>query len=247
MKKFLLAGVAAIAFASGAQAADLGVARGPVASAIIAPVFGWTGFYAGLQAGYGWGRSNGVGCNFALTLCDNYSSNANGFVLGGHVGYNYQINQVVLGLEADLEYNFGRTTSTFFLPNNGATYANRVGGGAQGSIRGRLGFAVDRALIYATGGVAFSGNNYTWAIPPGAPFSNFSRTSVGWTLGAGVEYAFTPNWTARVEYRYANFGRTRFASAVANQDVTQKLDTHTVRLGVSYLFSTGGSAVVARY
>lgn len=249
MKRLMFATLAGLGFATGVQAADVSARHAPVAAAVMAPAFSWTGFYSGLQAGYGWGRSTGWFCDAGLFFCDPHSSRANGFVFGGHIGYNFQINQVVLGLEADLEYNFGRNTSVFAAPNNNGIYYNRISGGLQGSLRGRAGVAVDRALLYVTGGLAFANHGYEVGFAPNTPFGNWSRTSFGWTVGAGVEYAFAPNWTARLEYRYANFGRTRsFSPAVVNNyDVTHKLDTHTVRLGATYLFSTGPSAVVARY
>ncbi|MBL8568453.1 MAG: porin family protein [Phreatobacter sp.] len=221
--------------------------RAPVAAAIVMPAFSWTGAYVGVQAGYGWGRNSGTACDFTRTFCNPYSGSVSGAVFGGHAGYNYQINQMVLGLEADLEYNAGRTASTHVMANFGLTLVNRVSGSIQGSLRGRLGVAFDRALIYATGGLAFSRNSFDWWVPAGPIIVSYARASVGWTLGAGVEFALTPDWTARLEYRYANFAGTRFSSAVSNSDVTHKLDTHTVRLGVSYRFSTGPSAVVARY
>jgi outer membrane immunogenic protein len=242
MKKFLLAGVAAIAFASGAQAADLGVRRGAVAEAIIAPVFGWTGFYVGAQIGYGWGRNTRdvIGGGFTNAY------NSNGLLGGVHIGYNYQINSLVLGIVADIEAAGINGNDA----NVGGTL-DRARINWQGSLRGRFGFAVDRALIYATGGLAVGGMNYS-NNDGVLPTVSFSSTRVGWTLGGGIEYAFTPNWTAHAEYRYTDFGRTSSPGAPGplvngTAAYTTRTTTHTVRLGVSYLFSTGGSAVVARY
>lgn len=242
MKKFLLAGVAIAALSSGAQAADLGVARGPVAAAIIAPIFGWTGFYVGLQAGYAWGSASATqyvtGTN---TIIDVSGYSPNGFVGGVHIGYNYQINNFVVGLEADLE---GASINGRFTYPNGDAWRSRVT--VQGSIRGRAGVAVDRALFYVTGGLALSNLQDSGIDVGGATVSQSGRA--GWTLGAGLEYAFTPNWTARVEYRYTDYGSRRFNLApVAGSDAAFRNRFHTVRLGVSYLFSTGPGAVVARY
>jgi opacity protein-like surface antigen len=146
MKKLLLATSALVAFAAGAQAADLGAPRMPIAAAVVAPAYNWTGFFIGGQVGYEWARFARVNTNaFANTY------NGSGLVGGIHAGYNWQgASPLVVGVIADIE-------AAGVNGNDGA-----VGGGLdrgrinwQGSLRARLGFAADRALIYATGGLAF--------------------------------------------------------------------------------------------
>ncbi|MBX9990591.1 outer membrane protein [Phreatobacter oligotrophus] len=225
MKTFLLATTALVAFTAGAQAADLGVPRSPVAAAVVAPAFSWTGFYVGAHAGYGFGNSRFV----ALGV---FPTSVNGPLLGGQVGFNYQINQIVLGVEADLA--FAAITGR---PGNFPAISHRTN--MLGSLRARGGFAVDRALLYVTGGLGFQGA--ATAQTPG-PAEKYTR--MGWTLGAGVEYALTQNWTAKLEYSYYNFG-TRTLGPIYGGTV--RSDIHTVKIGVNYLFSTGPSAVVARY
>ncbi|MDP3547059.1 MAG: porin family protein [Phreatobacter sp.] len=243
MKKFLLATTALVAFSAGAQAADLGAPRMPIASAVVMPAFNWTGFYFGAQVGYGWGRNvrDVVGGGFTNAY------NSNGLLGGVHVGYNWQgASPLVVGIVADIE--------AAGLSGNDANVGGTLDTARvnwQGSVRGRLGFAADRALFYVTGGLAFGGLNYT-NNDGVLPVVSFSRTRTGWTLGAGVEYAFAPNWTAHAEYRYTDFGRTfspGSPAALPNGTAAYSTltTTHTVRLGVSYLFSTGPSAVVARY
>jgi outer membrane immunogenic protein len=237
VKKFLLAGVAAIALGTSAQAADLGVARGPVAAAIVAPAFNWTGFYLGFNVGIGFVNTNlnTLPVPFAVP------GSGSGLVAGAQIGFNYQINNLVLGIEGDLGY-FG---------------VSRRGGDAAGnfvawrtswdaSIRGRLGFAVDRTLFYLTGGLAVSDLRLNGVVGQPLAFFPFaeSRTRVGWTIGAGVEHAITPNWTVRGEYLYANYGSRDFPG-IGITNVS--MQTHKFRVGVNYLFSTGPSAVVARY
>jgi outer membrane immunogenic protein len=246
MKKFLLAGVAAVALGSGAQAADLGVPRGAVAGAVMAPVFSWTGFYLGGQIGYGWLNGSST---FTPGAAPTLAVRSSGVFGGVHVGYNYQINNFVLGAEADIEYSGIRGTQASLA---GATSGGIFDSRWQGSLRARLGVAADRALFYVTGGVAFADFRLAGGPAPAAaigPLQGYTTTRAGWTLGAGVEYAFTPNWTARVEYRYANYGSVSADLGPLYPGVVQRtsLHTHTVRLGVSYLFSTGPSAVVARY
>jgi outer membrane immunogenic protein len=234
MKKFLLAGAAVAALATGAQAADLGVPRTPIAAAVVAPVFNWTGFYLGLNAGVGFANTNlGTITGGAI------SGSGSGFIGGAQIGYNYQINNIVLGVEGDLGY-FGVSRRADLGGGNFAQWRTQW----DGSLRGRLGVAVDRALLYVTGGLAVADFNVRGVV--GLPLAFFpfneTQTRLGWTVGAGVEYAFTPNWTVRGEYLYSNYGSRDIAGI---PDVS--LQTHKVRLGVNYLFSTGPSAVVARY
>ncbi len=226
MKKFLLASTALVAFAAGAQAADLGAPRMPIAAAVVAPVFSWSGFYLGAHAGYGFGNSrffNGIA----------FPTSVNGPLVGGQIGFNYQINQIVLGAEADLA--FAAITGR---ASNLAAISHRTS--MLGSVRARAGFAVDRTLFYVTGGLGIQGGSF--ATNGGAGAERYTR--MGWTLGAGVEYAMTQNWTVKAEYSYYNFG-TRTLGPIYTG--TLRADVHTVKLGVNYLFSTGPSAVVARY
>jgi outer membrane immunogenic protein len=248
MKKLFLAGAAVVAITSGTQAADLGVPRGPVAAAVMAPVFNWSGFYLGAQIGYY--HQSHTQTLFPTGGADYVTQGASfgGLTGGVHVGFNYQINQAVLGLEADLDFAGGRRVTALGAPFIPATDTLTHRYGTHGSIRGRLGYAVDRALFYVTGGLAIAQFNHQYFAP--GFFQNVNSTRLGATVGAGVEYAFTPNWTARVEYRYTDYFRR-----TNNLDVfllppggsRVRITDHAIRLGVSYLFSSGSSAVVARY
>ena len=218
--KMLATAMAAGLLSSTAMAADLPsrrVAPAPVVAPV--PMFTWTGFYLGGQLGYAWDKlsaNNGWGWNTSVT---------NGGIVGGaHVGYLFQPGPVVLGVEADLE---GSSVS---------------GSGIRGSVRGRAGVAFDRALIYATGGLAWGNFRYTsLAFWPWT--TTYSKTHTGWTVGAGVEYALTNNWSARLEYRYTDWGKVN--TGLWN-DIRRT--EHAVRAGVSYHFNFGApSAVVARY
>jgi outer membrane immunogenic protein len=232
MKKFLLASAAVAALASGAQAADLGAPRAPVAAAVIAPAFSWTGFYLGAHVGYGWAQARYD--DFAGTTA---SVNANGVFGGIQGGYNWQMNNFVFGLEADVAA--GGMRRTFDL-GGGDTYRASVP--FLSSVRARAGLAADRALFYVTGGLGVATLQDRWNI--GGVVTTASSTRAGYTVGGGIEYAFTPNWTAKAEYLYYGFGDRR-NQLVAGDRV--RTDIHTVKLGINYLFSTGPSAVVARY
>jgi outer membrane immunogenic protein len=196
MRSLLLAATALTAFSAVASAADLPARSAAPAPVIYAPIFTWTGFYVGLNAGYGWQNSSDVTFYNTVTntfvTVSNTSNSDGGFVGGGQLGYNWQMGQIVFGAEADIQYAD--------LGHNNNYYPYWYGSGSSnnyfGTVRARLGFAVDRALLYVTGGLAYG--------DVGGNFFGSSNTKAGWTVGAGVEYAFTNNWTARVEGLWVN-------------------------------------------
>lgn len=217
----LLVGVSS----SAALAADLPARnRAPAPIIAQAPIFTWTGLYAGLQAGYAWDRVSVDNAFAAVPV----NISRNGFVGGAHIGYLYQTGPAVLGVEGDVE---------------GTTIKNS---GLRASLRGRLGLAADRALFYVTGGGALANQNYELWSPFAPGFtSSASAVKLGWTAGAGVEYAFAPNWSARVEYRYSDFGKLNVSNFVVPANISRR--ENAVRLGVSYHFGGYGGPVVAKY
>ena len=234
IRRFLLP-LAALAAAAPALAADI-PSQAPPVEAPIVPLFTWTGLYLGGQIGYGWGTDTltvypwGFGTNFT----------PNGVVGGAHVGYNLQINQFVAGLEGDVE---GTGINQNYNPG-GVTYQTKIP--VQGSIRGRLGVAFDRALLYATGGAEFAGFDTSYS-----GLGQGSQTRAGWTIGGGIEYAITNNWSVRAEYRYVDFGHlsdpTPFVFGIGSS-VNHHETENAVRAGFSYKFDALGPApVAARY
>lgn len=216
----LLAGVSSTA----ALAADLPSRhKAAPAPVVVAPIFTWTGVYAGLQAGYAWDKVS-LDNAFGVTL-NNVSRK--GFVGGAHIGYLYQTGPAVFGVEADVE---GTTIKS---------------SGLRASLRGRLGLAADRALFYVTGGAALANQNYTVWSPLFPISTSYSSTKIGWTLGGGVEYAIAPNWSVRAEYRYSDFGRVQAANFVSTGSIRRT--ESAVRLGVSYHFGGAAAPVVAKY
>src|SRR5262245_42928099 len=190
MTKLLLSTVAAAAVMVGqAVAADM---RAPATKAPprAAPGYSWTGCYIGVQGGFAWQR---VDNSFSNTGLDPFTAEADqdgsGGVVGGHVGCNLQTGYWVWGLEGD-----GEWASISGDDNGAGGDTNEFHSRWMASVRGRLGVSVDRTLFYATGGVAFLGarSNVT-----NAPTESQSDTLTGWTVGAGIEHAFTPNFTAR--------------------------------------------------
>ena len=237
MRRFqyaLLATVAAIGFASVASAADLPT-KGPYYKApMAAPAFSWTGFYIGGDIGYGWGTSDGTLTNSVGGFPIPYSADPNGIIGGGFLGYNYQINQFVVGVEADWQAAdlTGSASSALF---GGYTMSTRVND--YGSLRGRLGYAMDRWLVFATGGWAWGKASTSYAVTGSPVFYTNSVNGNGWTAGGGVEYALTNNWLARFEYRYTDLGSHSYVDTVSNSAETgNRITVNDVRLGVAYKF-----------
>ena len=218
MKKYLLASVAALGLvaAGAASAADLPSRKGPVAAPVyMPPAFTWTGFYVGANAGYGWGNVNANG--FAVTN----TGDLDGFVGGGQVGYNYQMGQFVLGLEADLQ--------AADLSTGTNAFGDRVKTDYFGTVRARVGVAFDRFLPYITGGWAYG--NVKTSIP-GLGFSSDRSHTGGYAVGAGLEYAVTNNIIAGVEYLYVDLGEKNIAGAGTKVGT----DFSVVRARLSYKF-----------
>ncbi|GGH19009.1 membrane protein [Alsobacter metallidurans] len=217
-----------------------------MAPIVYAPVFTWTGFYIGLNAGGAFAKNQST--TFVNTVTGVTTSTSNGdtsgFIGGVQAGYNWQFGQIVAGVEADIDYaDIGRNHR-----NVGVVYVdafgNPVGVGRSnsnnvfGTVRGRIGYAVDRALIYVTGGLAyagFGGNDF---------FRRNSDVKAGWTLGGGVEYAFTPNWTAKIEGLYVNIDRgnhnnTEVFNGAGDRVIVstrKNNDAGVVRVGLNYKF-----------
>jgi len=245
MKKLLLTTTALVAFAVSAQAADLGAPRMPIAAAVVAPAFNWTGFYIGAHLGGGFGRQTWA--NIDLTA-EPVSLSPNGVLGGVHFGYNHQISNVVLGIDVALSAASLRASAASIVTPP-VTYATRIN--FLTTVTGRLGFAVDRALLYVSGGYA-GVNVQTTGTNPVLPDS-FTNTSFrsGFTVGAGLNYQITPNWIAGIDYKYIHLGgESRAGTTVAAIPYAQtsiRTHIHQVTGSISYLFSTGPSAVVARY
>jgi len=216
MKKYLLASVAALGLvaAGAASAADLPSRKGPVAAPVyMPPAFSWTGFYVGANAGYGWGNVNANGWANVGDL--------DGFVGGGQVGYNYQMGQFVLGLEADLQGADLSSGNNLGLLNVKTDYF--------GTVRARVGVAFDRFMPYITGGWAYG--NVKTSIP-GIGFSSDRSHTGGYAVGGGLEYAVTNNIIAGVEYLYVDLGEKNILGA----NTKVGTDFSVVRARLSYKF-----------
>jgi outer membrane immunogenic protein len=250
-RQLLMASAGVIALAGSAFAADLPSRAPPPVYIPPAPIFTWTGIYVGGQVGYAWGNTN---TNLTDGIGDfvSFSTNNNGVIGGGHVGYNLQLSQFVVGLEGDVDGSSLSKTISGTPIIGGVLVPTTINGklDVQGSIRGRIGYAWDRVLIYGTGGVAFGGFNGSISTPFG--FDSTSTTRVGWTAGGGLEYAITNNWSVRAEYRYTQYGHSTFASNSAffpvSANLSRTFNENRVQVGFSYKFDTAAPApVVAKY
>jgi outer membrane immunogenic protein len=240
MKKSLFAIALTAGFAANsAFAADLPSRAPPPVYVPPPPIFTWTGFYIGGQLGYEWGRSTNTA---ALTAGGGPVVGAgevdpNGVTGGLHLGYNWQVNQFVLGLEGDVNGSsyHGNTTIAGVLTESARTDID-------GSVRGRIGWAWDRVLIYGTGGAAFGPQHHVFGvtIPGVAVTDSNSPTRVGWTAGGGLEYALDNYWSVRAEYRYTDFGHS---TLVLNNltggilSIRSRDTDNRVQAGFSYKFN----------
>jgi outer membrane immunogenic protein len=215
MKQFLLASVGLVAIGTIAtSAADIPRRAAPPPPVVAAPVFTWTGAYVGINGGYGWGTST-FSAPFATGSFD-----VSGGLVGGTLGYNYQIGQAVVGLEGDIDWS-GIKGSTFCGGTTCETRNNWLS-----TVRGRLGYSFDRFMPYITGGLAV-GDIETNIAGVGSG----RDTKAGWTVGGGVEAVLDGPWTAKVEYLYVDLGR---GGTVLGSDAEFK--SHIVRGGVNYRF-----------
>ena len=232
---FASLGLGMLALDSPAIAADV---RLPVKAPHIQSVFDWTGFYIGAHAGFGRGASSAVLTDPAITA----SSGSFGGVIGGvQAGYNVQLSSgIVLGAEADITFpNYLASNSIAALlatPRSDVVeqldYA--------GTLRGRIGYASGHWLAYATGGLAWAGERFVNTPAIGSEEKELN-VRLGWAAGAGVEYAFAPHWSLRLEYLYSRFQQAdiRFPSAT---QISSSLDLQSIRVGLNRKFDGMGSS-----
>ena len=188
--------VALLAMPIAANAADLHVKAPPAPPP--PPPFSWNGFYIGGDLGGVWANGNVTDNLFGLSA----SASRSGFIGGGEVGYNYQVNNVVFGIEGNFDWtSLSATGNGAVIPAVGALQASANTNWVT-TVAGRLGIAADRALFYVKGGGGWVGNSASITnLTTGASISA-SNTNSGWLIGGGVEWAFASNWSAKIEYDY---------------------------------------------
>jgi outer membrane immunogenic protein len=218
MKRVVLACVGIAALGGMAAAADLPPApAAPYYKApVYAPAYTWSGFYIGVNGGGAWGRSD-------WTTTGSFDTSG-GFV-GGTIGYNYQIDQAVLGVEGDIDW--ADISGTSGCP----TGSCKTSDDWLSTVRGRLGYAADRFMPYVTGGLAVGDIK---ASVPG--FAGGSATNVGWTIGGGIEFAIAGHWTAKAEYLYVDLGNFSCGASCGAATQTVSFDANLFRGGFNYRF-----------
>jgi outer membrane immunogenic protein len=231
-----------------ALAADLG--RMPVRAPVAAPVpyFTWSGIYIGVQGGFGWADLE----RKLLTTGTTFSHDIDGGLVGGTIGFNWQGGPWVWGVEADYAWaDIGRTVDCFAAIAPGLRCGSTLD--SFGTVRGRLGGAWDRMMIYGTGGVAFGDQDIFINNTITGAFARRDRFAVGWTLGGGIEWAFAPAWSLKAEALYFDVSPDRLSTAGFGL-VAEPLGIDTrftgviVRGGINYRFDWGSPGyAVARY
>jgi outer membrane immunogenic protein len=248
MKNILGALVLSAFVATPVMAADL-PARMPVkAPPVVAPAFTWTGCYIGVHGGYGWGdkkwRDTFDGIEFT-------SHDVDGWLVGGQVGCNIQQDRWVFGIEGQASWADIDGSSTVGAPTQVNFYSKTD---ILGTVALRLGYAVDRTLFYAKGGLAFAHDKHQQDILVGPLLLSSANSEKymrwGWMVGGGIEYAFTGNWSAKIEYNYMHLGREDVQFCTVGVpgdcfDYSIKQHIHVVKAGINYRFGAG--PVVARY
>jgi outer membrane immunogenic protein len=260
-KLWLSSAAMAMLCSSAAFAADL-PSRMPPPVAYV-PVFTWTGFYLGVNVGYGGDRFvypfNGFVAP-GIAVAGSTSFTSGGVLGGGQVGYNWEFpNNVILGFETDFDGAAIRGKATadagaaaLGLPIGAASAGSRIN--YIGTVRARAGYAFDRFLVYGTGGFAYGQVNFTAnAVAAAGGVGAVASTSqnsgrTGWTAGGGFEYAITNNLTVKTEYLYVNLGTNTLLNAVGG-NIRQKTTANIVRAGLNYKFDwlVPPPAVVAKY
>ncbi len=215
------------------------------------PVFSFTGAYIGLQAGYAFGHENdnlsdaleGSAGNVGLSVADDFSMD--GFVGGAYVGYNYQLpSNWVVGVEGDFNGSSYKGDEDYEGNPNPFTFAQgnlEMKSDWQASIRGRVGYAMDRTLFFGTAGVAFAHaelhdeGDERQPESPAFPYENSdTKTLTGYTIGLGVEHAFTDHLIGKLEARYSDFGHETFD--LDRYDVEADFNQGQVLAGIAYKF-----------
>jgi len=262
MKKILLA-LASLAIGTvAASAADLPAKPYTKAPVVVPPPpFSWTGFYIGANIGGAWAKNNWTDTLYYT----NFNNGNNGvFIGGGQIGGNYQIGQFVIGGEWDFDWasnNNNNNGNGVLIPALGNTYLVTSNNRWITTVAARFGWAIDHFLVYGKAGGGWVGTN-NWALTNvttgvvlgcGNFATNCSNNIGGWLVGAGFEYAFTNNWTVKLEYDYLGLGnRTVNIPATAPDLIagdtftTNNLNIQMVKVGVNYLFNWG-APVTARY
>jgi outer membrane immunogenic protein len=235
MKRLILAASVLAASTASSFAADL--AARPYTKApppVVAAMYDWSGFYIGINGGWGQSSTRYDWANFLVR-----SDDASGGTVGGQIGYNWQAGSWVFGIEA--QGNWADLSRTYVDPFD-PRWSVGTTVDALGLFTGRVGYAANNVLFYVKGGAAVASNSY-WAALNNVDFINVSNTRWGAAVGVGLEWGFAPNWSFGVEYNHLFLGDTDYNWANANWRYTnvgirQDIDLVTAR--INYRFGGPG-------
>ena len=247
MKRMLFAGALSLFAATPAAfAADL--PAGPPAQApaayvpVVTPVYNWSGIYIGINGGYSFGSTDWSSPTAGVVGTGTF--NTNGGLVGGTAGFNFQSGQIVYGIEGDWDWAGIKGTSSSATATIGAcpgampcsfeTSSNWLS-----TVRGRVGYAFDRVLIYATGGGAAGDVKATFTNPNTPVTGSTNSTEWGWTAGAGIEAALTENVTVKVEYLFVDLQNGNCSPTICGGGtaVPVSFDASIVRAGLNFKFN----------
>ncbi|MGO9392955.1 outer membrane beta-barrel protein [Rhodoblastus sp.] len=239
MKNRLLSIAGMLALVAGqAVAADLPSLKAPPEAP---PVFTWNGFYAGVAAGGVWGPASVSQPGF-----ESAKLNGSSGALAGLAGYNMQFGQFVAGVEGEMGWQNTTGSANFIDGSSGLPYNASLNSEYEMRIRGRVGYAFGNALIFAAGGLSVTGERVNLGGPGG--YATVRNDLTGYNIGGGVDYAFAPNWVARVEYIRDNYNTLpyNFSGASANNlvpfnDRLVSASNNTIRASLIYNFGPGGA------
>lgn len=261
MKKLAATLIAISSLTGSAFAADL-PARTYTKAPIMQATYNWSGFYVGVSAGADWDRDAGnlaidPGTHLTISLpivtaAGAGSRNGTGFIGGGQIGYNWQAPQSnwVFGLEADfsgVSSAQGRAASGFLSAGAPFTITEASRTDWLSTVRGRIGYAWDRSLLYVTGGLAIAdvrvSSTYNDGLFAATGSGTASNVRAGYALGAGWEQSFAPNWSAKLEYLYTSIDRAGVDYTIVDTlgatnvlHVSERLTDNILRAGVNYHF-----------
>ncbi len=242
LNRVLLASTAlGASMVASAFAADLPSHKAPPAAFVAPPVFTWTGFYVGANAGAVWtkGRVDDLmtPANYGALFGNTDSRSPSGLTGGLQAGYNYQIQNFVFGAEADFNFSAANSNSGVTTLFNNGFVTHKTALSSFGTARLRAGVAFDRFLPFITGGVAFANFN-DHLIDSNQPFdAKRSSSSVGWTLGGGLEYAIDNHWSVKAEYLFLQFpSATTTVAAFGNYSFRFRNNAQVARVGVNFRF-----------
>lgn len=247
MKQFALAAAALVIGTAGASAADLAARPYTKAPPMVAAAYDWSGFYAGINGGWGSSRNSWTAVPPLGVIGPEGAHDADGGTVGGQIGYRWQAGTFVFGLEAQGNWaDFSGGNQSLLFP----AFRNNTSIDAFGLFTGQIGYAVNNVLLYVKGGAAVTSNSYNVTTVLGGALAGVTGDDTRWgaSVGAGLEYAFSPNWSVGVEYNhlfmqdrtytFTTPGGAFFAADRVRQDV----DLVTARL--NYRF---GGPAMTRY